>query len=193
MADRESGRVTRLLQQIDGGDPSASEELLPLVYQELRRLARARMARERPGLTLTPTALVHEAYLRLVGEQELEWANRGHFFAAAAEAMRRILIERARHYTRRRHGGGQQRISFAEAHLPVEARPEEVLALDEALSRLEQRDRDMAAVVKLRFFSGLTVPETAAALGVSPSTVDRQWTAARAWLQREMTRGEEPS
>jgi RNA polymerase sigma factor (TIGR02999 family) len=191
MVDRETGRVTRLLQQIDGGDPRASEELLPLVYQELRRLARARMARERPGLTLTPTALVHEAYLRLVGDQDLGWENRGHFFAAAAEAMRRILIERARHYARRRHGGGQQRISLAEGHLPVEAVPEEVLALDESIQRLGERDEEMAAVVRLRFFAGLTVPETAAALGVSPSTVDRQWTAARAWLQREMTRGGE--
>jgi RNA polymerase sigma factor (TIGR02999 family) len=180
--------VTRLLRQIDGGDAGASEELLPLVYQELRRLARARMARERPGLTLTPTALVHEAYLRLVGDRGPEWGNRGHFFAAAAEAMRRILIERARHYARRRHGGGQQRISLADAHLPMAAHPEEVLDLDEALSRLERLDAGMAAVVKLRFFSGLTVPETAAALGTSPSTVDRQWTAARAWLQREMTR-----
>jgi RNA polymerase sigma factor (TIGR02999 family) len=143
-------------------------------------------------LTLTPTALVHEAYLRLVGDQDLGWGDRGHFFAAAAEAMRRILIERARRYARQRHGAGQRRISLAEAHVPVEAFPEEVLALDEALGRLEARDGEMAAVVRLRFFAGLTVPETAAALGVSPSSVDRLWTAARAWLQREMTRPAEP-
>lgn len=188
MAADEPNRVTRLLRELERGDPRATEELLPLVYHELRRLARARMARERDPQTLTPTALVHEAYLRLVKDEKLSWENRGHFFAAAAEAMRRILIERARRYARRRHGGGQQRVSLDDYAAAVEAPAEELLDLDEALSRLEERDPAMATVVKLRFFSGLTVPEAAAALGVSESTVHRQWTAARAWLQHEMTR-----
>jgi RNA polymerase sigma factor (TIGR02999 family) len=188
MAARDAGQVTRLLAQIQGGDRQAADELLPLVYQELRRLARSRMARERPGQTLTPTALVHEAYLRLVKDESLGWDNRGHFFAAAAEAMRRILIERARRYTARKHGGGQERITLDEAASPMTAPLEDLLALDEALTRLESKDATMANVVKLRYFSGLTVPETAAALGLSAATVNRHWAAARAWLQREITR-----
>jgi RNA polymerase sigma factor (TIGR02999 family) len=182
------GHVTRLLRRIEAGDRQATEELLPVVYQELRKLARSRMARERPGQTLTPTALVHEAYLRLVKDETLGWDNRGHFFAAAAEAMRRILIERARRYASRRHGGGQERVTLGDAASPESIPPEELLALDEALTRLEAKDRAMADVVKLRFFSGLTVPETAAALGLSVATVNRHWAAARAWLQREITR-----
>ena len=182
------GQVTRLLRRIEAGDRHATEELLPVVYQELRKLARSRMARERPGQTLTPTALVHEAYLRLVKDESLGWDNRGHFFAAAAEAMRRILIERARRYASRKHGGGQERITLDDASSPTSIPPEELLALDEALSRLEKKDRAMADVVKLRFFTGLTVPETAAALALSTATVNRHWAAARAWLQREITR-----
>jgi RNA polymerase sigma factor (TIGR02999 family) len=182
------GHVTRLLRRIEAGDRQATEELLPVVYQELRKLARSRMARERPGQTLTPTALVHEAYLRLVKDETLGWDNRGHFFAAAAEAMRRILIERARRYASRRHGGGQERVTLGDAASPESIPPEDLLALDEALTRLEAKDRAMADVVKLRFFSGLTVPETAAALGLSVATVNRHWAAARAWLQLEITR-----
>lgn len=186
--ERQEGQVTRLLRRIEAGDRHATEELLPVVYQELRKLARSRMARERPGQTLTPTALVHEAYLRLVKDESLGWDNRGHFFAAAAEAMRRILIERARRYASRKHGGGQERITLDDASSPTSIPPEELLALDEALSRLEKKDRAMADVVKLRFFTGLTVPETAAALALSTATVNRHWAAARAWLQREITR-----
>jgi RNA polymerase sigma factor (TIGR02999 family) len=181
-----SGEVTRLLEEIEGGDPQAAEELLPLVYSELRRLAAARMARETPGHTLQPTALVHEAYLRLVGGSEVEWSNRGHFFAAAAEAMRRILIERARRYARVRHGGEQRRVDLPSGVDDEVQDLDQVLALDQALSRLEERDPEMAQVAKLRHFAGLTVQETAQALDVSPRTVNRLWTAARAWLGREL-------
>jgi RNA polymerase sigma factor (TIGR02999 family) len=187
MAASDTGHVTRLLRQIEQGDRQAAEELLPLVYHELRRLARSRMARERPGQTLTPTALVHEAYLRLVKDESLGWDNRGHFFAAAAEAMRRILIERARRYAARKHGGGQERVTLDETASPMSAPLEDLLALDAALTRLEAKDKAMADVVKLRYFSGLTVPETASALGLSVATVNRHWAAARAWLQREMS------
>jgi RNA polymerase sigma factor (TIGR02999 family) len=182
-----SGEVTRLLEDIQRGDPRATEELLPLVYAELRRLAAARMARETPGHTLEPTALVHEAYLRLVGGGDVEWSNRGHFFAAAAEAMRRILIERARRSARVRHGGGQRRVELPTGVAGSDAPDlERLLALDQALSRLEARDPEMARVAKLRHFAGLTVDETALAMGVSPRSVNRLWTAARAWLGREL-------
>lgn len=177
----------------DGGIAGASAELLPLVYEELRRLARARMAHERPGHTLTPTALVHEAYLRLVGDSELTWANRAHFFAAAAEAMRRILIERARRAARVKHGGGHLRVTLDEALMGQEAASDDFLALDEALDRLETQDAAMAAVVKLHQFAGLSLEETAAALGTSERTVSRRWTAARAWLKRELSRGRSAS
>jgi RNA polymerase sigma factor (TIGR02999 family) len=146
------------------------------------------MARETPGQTLTPTALVHEAYLRLVGEQAPEWAHRGHFFAAAAQAMRRILIERARRYGREKHGGGQWRVTLDEGLAGPEGAPESVLALHEALSRLEAQDPEMARVVELHQFAGLTLEETASVLGASERTVSRRWTAARAWLRREMER-----
>lgn len=183
-------RVTEVLAAIDRGEPQASDELLPLVYNELRRLARARMAREAPQ-TLQPTALVHEAYLRLIGGSEPRWENRRHFFAAAAEAMRRILIERARRVARLKHGGDY---SFVElpADTPSEEQPqaEELLSLDMALERLEAQDPAMATVVKLRFFAGLTEPEIAAATSHSERTVRRQWVAARAWLRREMRQGD---
>lgn len=182
--------AARLLDSIAGGDPRAAEELLPLVYEELRRLARARMAREAPGLTLTPTALVHEAYLRLVGDVEVAWEHRGHFFAAAAEAMRRVLIERARRYGRARHGGGQLRVTLDEGLVGVAAASEEILALHDALSRLAAQDAEMARVVELHQFAGLSIAETAAALGASQRTVSRRWTAARAWLRREMRRSD---
>ncbi len=188
-ADPRQG-VTELLQRIGRGDRQAVDELLPLVYNELRVIARARMAGEKPGLTLQPTALVHEAYLRLVGAEELHWENRAHFFGAAAEAMRRILIERARRYARLRHGGGQQRVPLSVAEAKEAEQAEEILALDESLRRLEEIDPAMGQVVKLRFFGGLTVEQTAQAMGTAPRTVDRHWAAARAWLQRDMSSGE---
>ncbi len=181
-------QVTRLLDGARRGDRLAAEELLPVVYGELRRLAGARMARERPGQTLQPTALVHEAYLRLVKDQDLGWENRRHFFAAAAEAMRRILIERARRYARHKHGAGQRRVDFDPELAIAEPDADELLSLDRCLDRLEQRDPAMAGVVKLRFFAGLTVDETAAALAISPRQVARLWSGARAWLRREMKR-----
>jgi RNA polymerase sigma factor (TIGR02999 family) len=181
--------AARLLDSIAGGDPAAANELLPLVYDELRRLARARLAREAPGQTLTPTGLVHEAYLRLVGEQDPGWHGRAHFFGAAAEAMRRILIERARRYGREKHGAGRWRVTLDERILDGVEESEEVLALNDALERLELQDPEMAAVVKLHQFAGLSLEETAVALGASERTVSRRWTAARAWLRRAMRDG----
>lgn len=193
-----SGPVTRILERIAEGDREAAEELYPVVYTELKRLAGARMARERPSHTLTPTALVHETYLRLVGDREREggggadgapgWENRRHFFGAAAQAMRRILVEHARSRARRKRGGERRRTTLDEQAAISDPPSEEVLALDEALSRLEERDETMASVVKLRYFAGLTVPETARALELAPRTVDRQWRAAKAWLYRELSR-----
>lgn len=175
--------VTQLLQSIDRGEPRAAEELLPLVYDELRRLARARMAQEKPGQTLQATALVHEAYLRLVrGEPSPGWANRRHFFAAAAEAMRRILIEKARQRDRLRHGGGRERVDFDDIEFPIEESDENLLALDVALRELEQTDPRKAELVKLRYFAGLSEEEAAAALGISRPTASRWWTFAKAWL-----------
>jgi len=187
MSTPEPQRVTLLLGEIGRGNRRAAEDLLPLIYDELRRLARSRMAREKPGQTLQPTALVHEAYLRLVGDADVRWDGRGHFFAAAAEAMRRILIERARRHARLRHGGGGQRVTFDEARIAGTEASAELLAIDEALARLETRDPAMAGVVKLRYYAGLSVEECAAALGLSPRTVNRLWTAARAFLRREIT------
>ncbi len=189
MSDPRHGPLAELFSSAAGRGPARASELLPLVYDELRRLARARMARERPGQTLTPTALVHEAYLRLVGRDDLPWENRAHFFAAAAEAMRRILIERARRVSRERHGGGMWRVTLDEQFVGAEPAAAEILALHEALSRLERQDPEMAVVVKLHQFAGLSLDETAAALGLSDRTVSRRWTAARAWLRRELGRG----
>jgi len=169
-------------------EPLASEEMLPLVYEELRKLARARMAKEKPGQTLTPTGLVHEAYLRLVRSGDPTWENRGHFFAAAAEAMRRILIERARRYASKKRGADLARVTLDEALLGIIPESETLIALDEALTRLEALDEDMAAVVKLHQYAGLSLEETGAALGISERTVRRRWTAARAWLRRELSR-----
>lgn len=186
------GPVTQLLARVSDGDPSATEALFPLVYEELRRLARSRMARERPGQTLTPTALVHETYLRLVGEDELPWQNRRHFFGAAGEAMRRILVERARAKGREKRGGAWRRTTLdhevARAGAADEPRTPDILALDEALRRLEEIDAEMSTVVKLRYFAGLTIAETAKALETSVATVNRQWAAAKAWLFDAMTR-----
>ena len=186
MAEPSGGEVTRLLERVGKGERAASEELLPLLYDELRKLARSRLARERPGVTLQPTALVHEAYLRLVGDAGATWEHRGHFFAAAAEAMRRILIERARRAARVRHGGELRRATLPEDLESGAPAAEDLLAVDEALARLERKDERMAQVVKLRYFADLSVEETAEATGLSVRTVTRLWTAARAWLAREL-------
>ena len=187
-----SRSVTDLLLRVQSGERQAADDLLPIVYEELRKLARTRLAREAPGQTLQPTALVHEAYLRLVGEEDPQWANRGHFFAAAAEAMRRILIERARRYATDKHGAGQVRVTLAESLAGTARDADELLALDQALTRLESNDPEMASVVKLRYFAGLEVDETAKALSTSTRSVNRLWTAARAWLARELSTGVTP-
>jgi RNA polymerase sigma factor (TIGR02999 family) len=179
--------VTQILDAIGQGDPSAAAQLLPLIYTELRRLAAAKLAREGPGQALQPTALVHEAYLRLVGTaDEQHWNSRGQFFGAAAEAMRRILVESARCKQRIKHGGELQRLDLEEQDVPVTAPPEELLALDEALVRLAAEDADAARVVDLHFFAGLSIDEVADALGVSRATAYRQWAYARAWFRCEL-------
>jgi RNA polymerase sigma factor (sigma-70 family) len=196
--------VTRILSQIDSGDPAATEQLLPLVYEELRKLAAAKLAHEKPGQTLQATALVHEAYLRLVGggKEDKEnsalplspppclpsFCSRGHFFAAAAEAMRRILVEKARRVRRVRHGGGRRQVPLAD-HEPAAAGPldaDGLIDLNEALDRLEAASPRRAQLVKLRYFAGLTLPDVAALLDISQSTAEADWTYAKAWLKREM-------
>jgi RNA polymerase sigma factor (TIGR02999 family) len=179
--------VTRILSDLAQGDAQAAGQLLPLVYDELRRLAAAQLAGEKPGQTLQATALVHEAYLRLVGDQG--FANRRHFFAAAAEAMRRILVENARRKGRLKHGGGRRRQELAPDLVAAPGPDEELLALDAALARLAERDPLKARLVELRFFAGLTGDQAAELLGISPSTADRHWVFARAWLRREMEAG----
>ena len=183
--------VTQILSAMERGDPSASEKLLPLVYLELRKLAAARLSDEKPGQTIQPTVLVHEAYLRLVdGDETRQWNGRSHFFAAAAEAMRRILIENARRKQSERHGGGRRRLDLDALNLASETRDEELLALDEALGRLEDRWPDKAQLVKLRYFAGMTIPEAAQTLGISHATAERHWTFARAWLHSQLTSGD---
>jgi RNA polymerase sigma factor (TIGR02999 family) len=183
--------VTRILSAIEVGDPNAAGQLLPLVYDELRRLAAQKMAQEAPGQTIQATALVHEAYVRLVDADKAQhWNSRGHFFAAAAEAMRRILVENARRKRRVKHGGGRQRIELDEACPVVGPPSDDLLALDEALTRLAERDPVRAELVKLRFFAGLTMPEAAQALGLSLATAERHWTFVRVWLYAELTGGE---
>jgi len=179
--------ATILLNAIENGDAKAADQLLPLVYQELRRLATSRMAHESPGQTLQPTALVHEAWLRLVGNEAPTFQNRAHFFAAAAEAMRRILIERARHRQAVRHGGGQQRVEFEQVELPLGGNDDQLLAVNEALEQLAAAHPQEAEVVKLRYFVGLTHDEIADALGISVRTVKYYWAHARAWLFKEIT------
>ena len=175
--------VTPILSTIEQGDPSAAEQLLPLVYDSLRRLAAEKLAQERRGQTLQATALVHEAYLRLVDVDKLQdWDSRGHFFAAAAEAMRRILVEQARRKRSDKRGGKLKRRPLEDIDLPAPGRPDDLLALDEALATLESTDRQAADLVKLRYFTGLTVPEAAKALRVAPRTADAIWAYARAWL-----------
>jgi RNA polymerase sigma factor (TIGR02999 family) len=185
--------VTQLLNALEQGDPHAAEELLPLVYQELRKLAAQRMAQEQPGQTLQPTALVHEAYVRLVGQGDPGWQNRGHFFAAAAEAMRRILVENARRKRRVRHGGGRRRIDLDDVQLTAEAADDSLLALDVALERLAGEEPEAAAVVKLRYFAGLTIDQTAAALGISVRTANRHWAYAKGWLYQQLQPSDEGS
>jgi RNA polymerase sigma factor (TIGR02999 family) len=179
--------VTRLLDAAVAGDRKAATDLLPLVYDELRKLAAARMAAESPDQTLQPTALVHEAYLRLVGSADpASWENRGHFFAAAATAMRRILIERARQKRRIIHGGARRRQQLHADAVAAPVPDEDLLALDAALARLAERDPVKARLVELRYFAGLTGDQAAQVLGISPRTADRYWLYARAWLRREM-------
>jgi RNA polymerase sigma factor (TIGR02999 family) len=186
--------VTRLLSAIEQGDPGAAEQILPVVYDELRRLAAQRLAGEKPGQTLQATALVHEAYLRLVGGEDEDaagprgqhWNSRGHFFAAAAEAMRRILVENARRKHTGKRGGGRARQNLDGLDLAAPNTPEEVLALDEALDKLAATDRTAFDVVQLRFFAGLPIPEVAQLLSISPRKADRLWAYARAWLHQEI-------
>jgi RNA polymerase sigma factor (TIGR02999 family) len=179
--------VTKILSAIDDGDAKAASQLLPLVYDELRRLAARKMSHEKPGQTLQATALVHEAYLRLVGPEAGErWDGRGHFFAAAAEAMRRILVENARHKQRQKAGGGRQRVHLEAVEPEVAGPSVDVLALDEALQKLERQDQRKADLVRLRFFAGLTIPQAAAALEISTSTADNDWAYAKTWLRVEM-------
>jgi RNA polymerase sigma factor (sigma-70 family) len=208
--------VTRILSQIEAGDPQAAEQLLPLVYEELRMLAAAKLAHEKPGQTLQATALVHEAYLRLVGgdkeprtdepknqkgaegkesrdglQESGKWDSRGHFFAAAAEAMRRILVENARRKNRLKHGGELDRVKVELADLPMRMADNDLIALDEALAKLQQEDPVKARLVMLRFFAGLTIEQAAEVLNISRVTAHRYWTFARAWLHHEITGGHE--
>jgi RNA polymerase sigma factor (TIGR02999 family) len=181
--------VTRILAAIEQGDPSAAAQLLPLVYDELRQLAAQKLAHEKPGQTLQATALVHEAYLRLVdGDHTQHWNNRGHFFAAAAEAMRRILVDQARRKQADKHGGGRRRVDIPEDLAAPEARSEDLVALDEALTRLEGHDPDAARLVKLRYFAGLSHQDAAQALGLSRGAADRLWALGRAWLFRQLSK-----
>jgi RNA polymerase sigma factor (TIGR02999 family) len=191
--------VTQVLYALAQGDPQAASRLLPLVYDELRQLAAQKLAHELPGQTLQPTALVHEAYLRLVvtpgggTQDEPSWDSRGHFFAAAAEAMRRILVDNARHKQAVKHGGGVRRVPLEEFHRVAES-PEDMLDLDDALSRFAAEQPDKARLVQLRFFAGLSTPDAAAALGISVATAERWWTFARAWLYTDLQgREEKPS
>jgi RNA polymerase sigma factor (TIGR02999 family) len=177
--------VTHLLQRLDRGDAKSADELLPLLYEELRKLAASRMARESPGQTLQPTALVHEAWMRLVGDASPRFNDRAHFFGAAAEAMRRILIERARRKAARRHGGGQQRVDVDEIEIAAPAQDDELLAVNEALEKFAATDPPKAELVKLRFFAGLTLEQASSVLGISQPTAKRWWAYARAWLFEE--------
>ena len=178
--------ITLMLQAVARGERQASSDLLPLVYEELRQLAGARMAREASGQTLQPTALVHEAWLRLVGEGNRSWENRAHFFGAAAEAMRRILIESARRKSRLKRGGGQLRVDIDEIELAATTPDEKILLIDEALERLKAEDEEKAKIVVLKFFGGLTNQEVAQSLNVTERTVERQWAFAKAWMFRSI-------
>jgi RNA polymerase sigma factor (TIGR02999 family) len=190
MADRLAGSVTRVLQAASAGDAEAAAELLPLLYDELRKLAQVRMAKIPPGNTLQPTALVHEAFLRLVGRDDPGWNSRGHFFAAAAQAMRQILVEQARRKASVKHGGAHQRTDMEHVEPVIEPPAEDLLALDEALAQLEQADARKGRIVMLRYFAGLTAEETAAALDISVPTVEREWRFSRAFLYSRLSEPE---
>jgi RNA polymerase sigma factor (TIGR02999 family) len=182
--------VTQILSQVEQGDPSAAEQLLPLIYDELRELAAASLAKEKPGQTLQATALVHEAYLRLVDvEKAQHWNSRGHFFSAAAEAMRRILVENARRKRRLKHGGEQKRVDLPDNLVASDDRDDLILLVDESLAALAGQNAQAAKLVKLRFFAGLTLPEAASVLSLSPRTADRLWAYAKAWLHQELQPG----
>ncbi len=184
--------VTLILSQIESGDPLAAEKLLPLVYDELRKLAAARLSSEKPGQTIQATVLVHEAWLRLVGaDVDVHWNGRGHFFAAAARAMQRILVENARHKKRLKAGGAYNRVPLSEDALSVPSPSVDVLAVDEALLKLEQQDHRKAELVRLRFFGGLTLPEAARVLKISVSTADNDWAYAKSWLRLELSERDE--
>ncbi len=176
--------VTRILESIEHGDPKAADKLLPLVYEELRKLAASKMANEAPNQTLQPTALVHEAWLRLVGNDNPQFANRAHFFSAAAEAMRRILIDKARRKRARRHGGDQQRVDLADVEVAAPGDDDQLLAVNDALDKLAAQNQLEAELVKLRYFVGMTLEEAAEVLGISARTADNYWAHARAWLYR---------
>lgn len=181
--------LTRILQAMESGEAQAAEKLLPLVYEELRKLAAAKMAHESPNQTLQPTALVHEAWLRLTGDENVKWEGRGHFFGAAAEAMRRILIDNARRKRALRHGGGQQRVDIEEVEIAALAKEDELLAMNEALEKFAAVDREKAELVKLRYFVGLTIEEAAAVLNISTPTAKRWWAYSRAWLYQKIQDG----
>ncbi|MCF7973974.1 MAG: sigma-70 family RNA polymerase sigma factor [Phycisphaerae bacterium] len=183
--------VTRILNAIEQGHNKATDELLPLVYEQLRLLAAQKLSQEQPGQTLQATALVHEVYLRLIGDETLTWQNRRHFFAAAAEAMRRILIDTARRKRTHKRGGGCRRIDIESMNPAIEGPSDELIALDEALQKLEHTDRLKADLVKLRYFAGLTGVQAAQALGISHATADEYWAYARAWLKVEVAKGDE--
>jgi RNA polymerase sigma factor (TIGR02999 family) len=184
--------VTRILSDIEQGDPAAAEKLLPLVYDELRQLAAAKMAQEKPGQTLQATALVHEAYIRLVDVDKAQhWNSRGHFFGAAAEAMRRILVDSARRKASPIHGGDRRRVELKEMCSATDVAPDDLLSIDEALTKLAESNRSKAELVRLRFYAGMSVPEAAKVLGISVATAERCWTYARTWLYCELKAGEE--
>jgi RNA polymerase sigma factor (TIGR02999 family) len=187
--------VTRILSAIEQGDPLASEQLLPLVYDELRKLAAVKLTQEKPGQTLQATALVHEAYLRLVDASKVQrWDSRGHFFAAAAEAMRRILLNRARDKKRAKRGGGElRRVDLDQIEIALDTDDEELIALDDALTQLAGEDPDAARLVNLRFFAGLTLRDAAVSLGLSQRTAERQWSYARAWLHARLSQDAGPN
>jgi RNA polymerase sigma factor (TIGR02999 family) len=179
--------VTRILSAIERGDENAADKLLPLVYQELRNLAAAKLSKEKPGQTLQPTMLVHEAYVRLVDvDQPQQWNGRGHFFGAAAEAMRRILVEKARRKQSQKHGGHMQKVELCSNVAAIQSPIEDLLALDEALTRFEQQWPDKAKLVKLKYFAGLAIPEASEAMGISTATAERYWKFARAWLHSQL-------
>jgi len=181
--------ITGILEKVGSGEAHAAHELLPLVYEQLRAAARNQMAQERADHTLQATALVHEAYVRLVGSHQVPWENRAHFYVAAAEAMRRVLIEHARKKGRLKRGGGQKRLPLSGEELAHDPNLEDIMSVDAAIQRLEERDGRMARIVRLRFFAGLGTQETAAALGLSDRTIRREWALARAWLHRELSAG----